>query len=168
MNNEPINEQRTKADLLGFAKLIKANSGRVNAWVAEIAQTMEDAAALIGDAQAVAAASLEEAAYLTDKGELFHDKQEAVDNSDGFIEALYKIKSRKEVETNVSRLNCITKLDLPPDLVINAALGCMDEVVVIGYDKRGDEYFASSVADGGSVLWLMERAKFKLLGYEER
>jgi hypothetical protein len=34
---------------------------------------------------------------------------------------------------------------------------------VLGYDAGGDEYFASSYADGGTVLWLMERLKKRLL-----
>lgn len=57
----------------------------------------------------------------------------------------------------------ITKLDLPPDRILEAAVGVLDNVVVLGYDKEGNEYFASSYADGGSVLWLMERLKKQLL-----
>ena len=57
----------------------------------------------------------------------------------------------------------ITKLDLPPDRILDQAKGELDGVVIIGYDKDGNEYFASSYADGGTVLWLMERCKTKLL-----
>jgi len=38
----------------------------------------------------------------------------------------------------------------------------MEGVVIMGWDKDGEEYFASSYADGGTVLWLAERMK-KLL-----
>lgn len=57
----------------------------------------------------------------------------------------------------------ITRLNLPPDRIINAARGRLDSVVVIGYDKDGGEYFATSIADGGEVLWLLERCKRALL-----
>ena len=33
----------------------------------------------------------------------------------------------------------------------------------MGYTETGEEYFASSIADGGDVLWLMERMKAALL-----
>jgi hypothetical protein len=39
----------------------------------------------------------------------------------------------------------------------------LKETVVIGYDEKGDFYFASSEADGPSVLWLLESAKKELL-----
>lgn len=58
----------------------------------------------------------------------------------------------------------ITKLDLPPERILSAALEReLTEVVVVGFDKEGEYYFSSSVADGGSVIWLLEMAKKKLL-----
>jgi len=60
-------------------------------------------------------------------------------------------------------LNNVTRLDLPPDRILEAAIGELSTVVIVGYDKDGKEYFASSVADGGTVVWLMERLKLKLL-----
>lgn len=64
---------------------------------------------------------------------------------------------------DVVDLPVITTLDLDPDRVLQKAIGRMSRVVVIGIDKDGEEYFASSVADGGTVVWDMERAKLKLL-----
>lgn len=64
---------------------------------------------------------------------------------------------------DVTFLNCVTRLDIPADRVLEQAIGKLETVVVIGYDENGDEYFASSKADGGYVLWLLERAKLKLL-----
>jgi hypothetical protein len=64
---------------------------------------------------------------------------------------------------NVVDLPVITRLDLDPDRILKQAIGELERVVVIGYDKAGDEYFASSIADGATVVWLMERAKLKLL-----
>lgn len=70
--------------------------------------------------------------------------------------------------TNVVTLPVVTTLPLNPERVLSAAIGAeLTEVVVIGYTKDGTEYFASSVADGGSVLWHLERAKLKLLTLHE-
>jgi hypothetical protein len=65
--------------------------------------------------------------------------------------------------SNVILFNGITKLDLNPDLVLESAKGTLQGFVIVGYDKDGQEYFASTYADGGDVLWLLERMKLKLL-----
>lgn len=65
--------------------------------------------------------------------------------------------------SNVVRFTGITTLDLDADHVLESALGKLNGVVVVGFDKDGQEYFASSYADGGDVLWLFERAKKQLL-----
>lgn len=59
--------------------------------------------------------------------------------------------------------NGITRLDLPADRILEDAIGKLDSVVIMGYDKDGEEVFASSLADGASVLWLLEQCKLKLL-----
>lgn len=59
--------------------------------------------------------------------------------------------------------NGLTRLDLPADRVLTEAVNQLDKVVIMGYDNEGKEYFASSIADGGTVLWLMERLKLQLL-----
>ena len=63
----------------------------------------------------------------------------------------------------VISLGGITTLDINPDQVLEKAIGELEGVVVMGYDKDGMEYFASSWADGGTVIWLMERLKRQLL-----
>ena len=60
-------------------------------------------------------------------------------------------------------LGNITRFDLPPDRVLEGAKGKMEGVVLIGWDKDGDFYGASSYADGGDVLWLLEQCKRMLL-----
>ena len=45
-------------------------------------------------------------------------------------------------------LNCITTLDLPVDRVLEAAKDKLEGVVLIGYDKEGEFYAASTYADG--------------------
>jgi hypothetical protein len=55
----------------------------------------------------------------------------------------------------------ITKLD--PDTVLENNKGLLEGVVIMGWDKDGDEVFASSYADGGTVLWLLKRMELRLL-----
>ena len=63
-------------------------------------------------------------------------------------------------------IGCITKLDLPVDRVLDSAKNNLDSVVIAGYDKEGELYFASTMADGGEVLWLIEQLKIQLLNVE--
>lgn len=69
--------------------------------------------------------------------------------------------------SNVIPFNGITRLDLDPDMVLENTKGKLEGVIIIGYDKDGHEHFASSYADGGDVLWLLERMKLRLLNIEE-
>jgi hypothetical protein len=69
-----------------------------------------------------------------------------------------------ERTAQVIRWAGVTMHDIPPERVLDAArdaeLRC---AVVLGYTPDGTEYFASSIADGADVLWLLERLKLKLL-----
>jgi len=57
-----------------------------------------------------------------------------------------------------------SRLNLPADRILSAAIDAnLSEAIVIGRDKNGDEVFMSSVADGGDVLWLLERMKLRLM-----
>lgn len=65
---------------------------------------------------------------------------------------------------DVVDLNCITKLPLDPQRVLEKAKERgLTSVVIIGFKEDGEEYFASSEPSGPEVLWLLERAKKKLL-----
>ena len=58
----------------------------------------------------------------------------------------------------------VTRLDIPAERILNKAREAdLKNVVVIGWAENGEFYFASSMADGGDVLWLLEMAKKKLL-----
>jgi len=57
----------------------------------------------------------------------------------------------------------ITQLDLNPDMVLENLKGRLEGFVVCGFTKGGDEFFSSTYADGGTVLWLLERMKLRLL-----
>lgn len=75
---------------------------------------------------------------------------------------------------NVIPIGGITKLDLDPDQVLEAAKGKLESVIIIGWTKSAendeyeeDEFFASSIACGGECLWLIERFKKALLRDDE-
>lgn len=60
----------------------------------------------------------------------------------------------------------VTKLDLPPDRILDQAMDKLEGVVIIGWEKEtGELYTASSLADGGEVIWMLEKTKLKLLEY---
>jgi hypothetical protein len=58
----------------------------------------------------------------------------------------------------------ITRLDLDPDDILDQSKGKLEGVVILGFLADGSNtYFASSYADGGTVLWLLEKLKLQLL-----
>lgn len=64
----------------------------------------------------------------------------------------------------VIRWRGITRHDLPVEQILDAAGAAgLRVAVVLGYDANGKEYFASTVADGADVVWLLERCKLQLL-----
>lgn len=72
------------------------------------------------------------------------------------------------MKDNVIPLGNITRLDLPPDRVLEGAIGKLDSVIIMGYTEDGEEVFASSIADGGTILWIIERYRKALLEVPEK
>ena len=68
---------------------------------------------------------------------------------------------------DVVNLDMVTRLDLPPDRILEAAKGQLETVAIFGWDHDGNLYAASNKADGGDLLWLMEKAKALLLSMGE-
>ena len=62
----------------------------------------------------------------------------------------------------IIRFTGVTKLDLSPDTLLENLKGEFEGFIITGF-KDGDEVLASSYADGGTALWLIERFKIKLL-----
>lgn len=56
----------------------------------------------------------------------------------------------------------ITKLDLHADDVLRGAIGTVDRVVICGFTKDGQEYFAANFSDAGEAFYHLERAKHRL------
>ena len=52
-----------------------------------------------------------------------------------------------------------------PDGVLEAAIGEMENVLVLGWDKNGELYASATpyFEDGGNLLWVMEMFKHQLL-----
>lgn len=69
-----------------------------------------------------------------------------------------------EIVPKVTILPVETRLPVPVERILEAALESkMQRCIIIGEDENGELYFASSDADGGTVLWWMEKAKKALL-----
>lgn len=65
---------------------------------------------------------------------------------------------------NVVLFSGVTFLDLDANLLVKSALDeDLETLIMIGCTKAGDFYFKSNKADGGEVLWWLEKAKWKLM-----
>ena len=73
-----------------------------------------------------------------------------------------------EMKNNIVTLSCITTLDIPAERILKAAEEPLTDgdVIIIGYKPDGEFYFTSSVASGGDVLWLLEKARLELMEVE--
>lgn len=68
------------------------------------------------------------------------------------------------VDNVVNLQGLVTTLDVPVKKVLEAAIKAeLKGVVVIGISKDDSQYFSSSLADGGEVLWLLESSKHRLM-----
>jgi len=65
--------------------------------------------------------------------------------------------------SNVLPFNGTTILDLDPDDILEANKGQFDGVILIGLDADGEEILASSYSDAPTILWMLERAKLRVL-----
>ena len=69
--------------------------------------------------------------------------------------------------SKVIQFSGVTRLDLEPDIVLENLKNKLKGFVIVGYDIDDSEFFASTYADGGVALWLLERLKKQLLEDEE-
>jgi len=54
--------------------------------------------------------------------------------------------------------------DVPANDILNFAIEHgLKDVVIVGWDNEGKEFFSGSMADGCEALWLLERAKYRLM-----
>lgn len=69
--------------------------------------------------------------------------------------------------SNIIYLNVSTTLDIPPDKVLEDAIGKLESVLLIGRDKNGELVIAASLASKQDNLWDIEQAKKFLLEYSD-
>ena len=75
--------------------------------------------------------------------------------------------SNSNNSNNVVELGVFTKMDIPPDRVLTAAIEKLQDVVIVGWENEtGLLYLSSSTANGPEVLWLLEKAKERILSIE--
>lgn len=58
----------------------------------------------------------------------------------------------------VEILGTLTRLEIPPDRVLDAAIGELDSVLLLGWDKNGDPYVATSIAGEHGIPRLADLA----------
>jgi hypothetical protein len=58
---------------------------------------------------------------------------------------------------DVVRLPGITRLPLDPDVVLQGNVGNLDEVLILGTDKEGEFFAATSKPDIERLVWLAQR-----------
>lgn len=75
----------------------------------------------------------------------------------------HKSPNKENSMENVVQLPVMTRLDLDADKTLERLAGKLDGFVLAGYDKDGNEFFSSTYADGGAVLWLLKRCEMSLL-----
>ena len=68
------------------------------------------------------------------------------------------LEELEELPSNVTLLNCTTRKDIPVDRILQGAKEAgLEEVVVVGFTKEGEEYLASSTASIQSTLFNLAR-----------
>lgn len=64
----------------------------------------------------------------------------------------------------IIRFPGVSRLDLNPNVILEEALKKgLQSAVVIGFDGEGEDFFSSSVADAGDVLYFLRRAEHRLM-----
>lgn len=67
------------------------------------------------------------------------------------------------VAENVEQLNIVSRVDCDADQLLRQGIGQLDKVVIVGYDKKGNEFYASNVSDGANALWHLQRGIHNLM-----
>ncbi|MBT6049346.1 MAG: hypothetical protein HOG49_21330 [Candidatus Scalindua sp.] len=83
----------------------------------------------------------------------------------GFIieETFYIFKEEEKEPENIVSFTGKTRHDIPADKILERAIGKLDRVVIMGYDRDGEEYLAASMGDRTEVNWIIDRLKYLLI-----
>jgi hypothetical protein len=60
-----------------------------------------------------------------------------------------------------------TTLDIDTERILNAAKDKLEGVIILGYTKEGEEYFASSYSDAREIVFLLDRLHHFIIGNGE-
>ncbi len=78
-------------------------------------------------------------------------------------ERIAKMRLQEQEMSNVVELGTATRLDIPAEKVLKSALDRdLKSIVIVGIDKDGNEYFASTMADGGDCIYWLQRGIWRL------
>jgi len=67
-------------------------------------------------------------------------------------------------DDNIHILDVQTKLPLPVNRILDGARNAeLSTAIVVGYTEDGEEYFASSTGDIGTIIVLLERMRLGIL-----
>lgn len=72
-------------------------------------------------------------------------------------------KKRGNKPAKVIIAEVVTTLDTPADRLLESAIGRLDECIIVGTDKEGNDFFASNRSDAGTAIYHFERAKHRLM-----
>lgn len=66
--------------------------------------------------------------------------------------------------SNVRVFTGVTPLPFDADVILDSAKGAgLKSVIIIGEMEDGEEFFSASISDGPETIWMLERAKYKLM-----
>lgn len=78
-----------------------------------------------------------------------------------------KVQLKVNMSNKVVMIPVITSERIDSDTLLEIAKGELESVVILGYDKKGQRYYASSSADAAEVIHLMERTKHDIFAMED-
>ena len=64
---------------------------------------------------------------------------------------------------NVFKLQAISNLDEEADEVLKQSIGKLSKMVIVGYDLYGNDFYHSTANGATEAIYLLERAKHRLL-----
>lgn len=95
-------------------------------------------------------------------GEEESEVEEGVDSPQSRCEICFGPKPCEQ-HANIEQFDAVTTLDIDPTAVLaDAHNKGLSEVVIVGFDNDGNEYFASSASDAAASIYHMQRGIYRL------
>ena len=71
------------------------------------------------------------------------------------------------MKDNIINIDRSTTLDIDPDKILGAAIGELNSVVVVGFDKNNRLYMATSLSDMFETNYLLDKYKQLIMNTEQ-